>query len=146
MSKPETVRTCGECKFFTFIKSGSEVGRGFCRGGPISQLPIREANEFGSTHARPIYSAEEPFCVLFTEHEPAAQAKPDAECGKAGCQAEKIGLEDRAAAAEADAKRLRAALEHIDSAFNRSIHTLSDTERQAWTITRKALNPEAPDA
>jgi hypothetical protein len=77
------------------------------------------------------------------------RAKPDAtrgECGKAGCQAEKIGLEDRAAAAEAEAKRQRAALEHIDSAFNRSIHTLSDTERQAWTITRKALHPEAPDA
>lgn len=56
--------TCASCVFFNTLDSGPEKGRGFCRGGPISQMPIKEANEFGSTHARPIYSAGEPACVM----------------------------------------------------------------------------------
>lgn len=63
------VHTCGECRFFTHVTHGPETGQGFCRGGPPPKLPMREANAY-SAYARPIYSAEEPECVLFSPRDP----------------------------------------------------------------------------
>ena len=64
MSVTPEYPTCATCKFFTAFKSGPQEGMGFCRGGPISQMPIKQANEFGSTHQRPIYASGEPACVM----------------------------------------------------------------------------------